>query len=47
VIEAFDRIVLTERDSILVQNLLENPPGPNAKLRAAIAAMPKPARTRA
>src|ERR1035437_7453693 len=25
-----------------VQNLLENPPAPNAKLRAAIAAMPKP-----
>jgi len=26
-----------------VLNLLENPPAPNAKLRAAIAAMPKPA----
>jgi len=44
VIEESERIVLSERDSLLVLNLLENPPAPNAKLRAAIAAMPKPTR---
>ncbi|HWZ45197.1 MAG TPA: DUF1778 domain-containing protein [Candidatus Saccharimonadales bacterium] len=43
IIEEAERTVLTERDSLLVMNLLENPPAPNAKLRAAIAAMPKPA----
>jgi uncharacterized protein (DUF1778 family) len=43
VIEEAERISLSERDSLLVLNLLENPPAPNAKLRAAIAAMPKPA----
>jgi uncharacterized protein (DUF1778 family) len=37
---------LSERDSLLLLNLLENPPAPNAKLRAAIAAMPKPTRNR-
>jgi len=41
VIEDAERIVLSERDSLLVLNLLENPPAPNAKLRTAIAAMPK------
>jgi uncharacterized protein (DUF1778 family) len=46
VIEESERIVLSERDSLLVLNLLENPPAPNAKLRAAIARMPKPARKR-
>src|SRR5215469_7083862 len=46
VIEESERIVLSERDSLLVLNLLENPPAPNAKLRAAIASMPKPARKR-
>jgi uncharacterized protein (DUF1778 family) len=30
-----------------VLNLLEYPPAPNAKLRAAIAALPKPAKKRA
>ena len=44
VIEAAERIVLSERDSLLVLTLLENPPAPNAKLRAAIRAMPKPKR---
>jgi uncharacterized protein (DUF1778 family) len=44
VIEESERIVLSERDSLMVLNLLENPPAPNAKLRAAIAAMPKPKR---
>ena len=44
VIEKSERIALSERDSLLVLNLPENPPAPNAELRAAIAAMPKPAR---
>jgi len=43
VIAASEVITLSERDSLLVLNLLEYPPAPNAKLRAAIAAMPKPA----
>jgi len=46
VIEESERIVLSERDSLLVLKLLENPPVANAKLRAAIAAMPKPTRKR-
>jgi len=41
VIEDAERIVLSERDSLRVLRLLENPPAPNAKLRAAIQAMPK------
>ena len=45
-IEESERIVLSERDSLMVLNLLENPPAPNAKLRATIAAMPKPTRKR-
>ena len=43
VIEAAEHIKLSKRDSLLVLDLLENPPAPNAKLRAAIAAMPKQA----
>ena len=46
VIEDAERIVLSGRDSLLVLNLLENPPAPNAKLRTAIAAMPKPKQKR-
>ena len=42
IIEDAERIVLSERDSLLVLSLLENPPSPNAKLRAAIEALPKP-----
>jgi uncharacterized protein (DUF1778 family) len=42
--EESERTVLSERDSFVVLSLLENPPAPNAKLRAAIAAMPKPRR---
>ena len=42
VIAAAEVVTLSERDSLLVLNLLEHPPAPNAKLRAAIAAMPKP-----
>lgn len=41
VIEEAERTVLSERNSLLVLSLLENPPAPNAKLRAAIAAMPQ------
>ena len=41
VIEEAERTVLSERDSLLVLSLLENPPAPNAKLGAAIAALPK------
>ena len=41
VIEESERTKLSERDSLLVLDLLENPPPVNAKLRAAIAAMPK------
>jgi len=46
VIEESERIVLSARDSLMVLNLLENPPAPNARLRAAINAMPKPTRKR-
>jgi uncharacterized protein (DUF1778 family) len=41
VIEAHERVQLTARDSRLVMELLENPPGPNARLRRAAHAMPK------
>jgi len=47
VIAESERIVLSERDSLLVLDLLENPPSPNARLKAAIASMPKPRRKRA
>ncbi|HLY57467.1 MAG TPA: DUF1778 domain-containing protein [Stellaceae bacterium] len=40
VIEAAERLTLSERDSLLVLELLDNPPPANAKLRAAIAALP-------
>lgn len=46
VIEESERVVLSERDSLLVFDLIENPPAPNARLRAAIAALPKPTRKR-
>ena len=42
VIAAAEVVTLSERDSLRVLNLLEHPPAPNARLRAAIAAMPKP-----
>ena len=41
VIEEAERVGLSERDSLLVLKLLENPPSPNRKLRGAIAALPK------
>lgn len=40
VIEASERIRLSERDYRRVLELLENPPGPNAKLIAAAKALP-------
>ena len=41
VIESAERIVLSERDSLLVLELLDNPPAPNAKLKRAAAALAK------
>ena len=40
-IEEAEHLQLSERDSLLVLDLLENPPKPNAKLRAAARALPK------
>ena len=40
VIEEADHVQLSERDSLLVLDLLENPPAPNARLRAAAQALP-------
>jgi uncharacterized protein (DUF1778 family) len=40
VIEAAEVLKLSDRDYGRVLDLLENPPKPNAKLRAAIAALP-------
>jgi uncharacterized protein (DUF1778 family) len=42
VIEEADRLHLSERDSLRVLDLLENPPAPNAKLLTAAKALPKP-----
>ncbi len=41
VVEEADRVQLSGRDSLRVLNLLENPPKPNRKLRAAARALPK------
>lgn len=41
VIEASDRVRLSGRDSLRVLELLENPPSPNARLRAAARALPR------
>lgn len=41
VIEEHERVKLTRRDSLLVLELLENPPAPNKKLRKAARAMPE------
>jgi len=40
IIEAADHVKLSERDSLRVLELLENPPLANARLRAAAKAMP-------
>ena len=41
VIEQADRVQISERDSLRVLDLLENPPAPNARLLAAARARPK------
>jgi uncharacterized protein (DUF1778 family) len=41
VIEEADHVQLSARDSVRVLKLLENPPKPKAKLRAAARALPK------
>ncbi len=41
VIEEAERLELSERDSLRVMALLENPPKPNAKLLAAAKSLPK------
>lgn len=43
IIEQAEHVKLSARDSLLVLDLLENPPPPNTKLRAAARAMPKSA----
>jgi uncharacterized protein (DUF1778 family) len=40
VIEEADHVQLSGRDSLRVLDLLENPPAPNARLRAAARALP-------
>jgi uncharacterized protein (DUF1778 family) len=40
VIAEAERITLSERDHQKILDLIENPPAPNAKLKAALAAMP-------
>jgi len=42
IIEAADHLQLSQRDSLRVLDLLENPPAANARLRAAAKAMPQP-----
>jgi len=41
VIEEADPVRLSQRDRLRVLDLLENPPAPNARLRAAARALPK------
>jgi uncharacterized protein (DUF1778 family) len=41
IIEEADHVQLSERDSLRVLDLLENPPSPNAKLLSAALALPK------
>lgn len=41
VIEESDHVHLSERDSLRVLDLLENPPAPNARLLAAAQALPQ------
>lgn len=41
IIEDNERLALTERDSLHVLDLLDNPPAPNDKLLAAAFALPK------
>jgi uncharacterized protein (DUF1778 family) len=41
VIEQAEQLMLSERDSVRVLELLENPPSPNAKLLAAARSLPR------
>jgi uncharacterized protein (DUF1778 family) len=41
VIEEAEHVRLSERDSLRVLDVLENPPAPNAKLLAAAEALPQ------
>ena len=41
VIEEADRVQLSARDSLRVLDLLESPPAPNARMRAAARALPR------
>jgi len=41
IVKEADHVQLSERDSLRVLDLLENPPAPNARLRAAARALPK------
>jgi uncharacterized protein (DUF1778 family) len=41
VIEESDHVQLSERDSLRVLDVLENPPAPNARLQAAAQALPQ------
>jgi uncharacterized protein (DUF1778 family) len=41
VIERAEQVQLSERDSLQVLDLLENPPAPNARLMAAAQGLPK------
>jgi len=41
VIEEAEQVQLSERDSLRVLNLLENPPAPNAKLLRAARSLPR------
>ncbi|HTW79334.1 MAG TPA: DUF1778 domain-containing protein [Terracidiphilus sp.] len=41
VIEQAEQVKLSERDSLRLLGLLENPPAPNRKLRAAARSIPK------
>lgn len=41
VIESAEKIEVSERDFLRILELLDNPPAPNEKLRAAIAALPR------
>ncbi len=41
VIDDHERLKLSKRDSVLVMNLLDNPPPANAKLRKAARALPE------
>jgi uncharacterized protein (DUF1778 family) len=41
VIEEAERVQLSERDSLRVLDLIENPPAPNSRLRAAARSLPR------